>query len=75
MFMEVKRRLRNSILLPTMMYGSETWTWNMAQQSRVLAVEMSPLRGACGVTGWEYESNESVYERCGVGTCVNRVVW
>ena len=23
---EVKRRLKNSILLPTLMYGSETWT-------------------------------------------------
>ncbi len=33
--MEVKRSLRNSILLPTMTYGSETWTWNRAQQSRV----------------------------------------
>ena len=35
--------------------------------------EMSYLRGACGVTGWEGESNESVYERCGMGPCANRV--
>ncbi len=38
--MEVKRGLRNSILLPTLTYGSETWTWN----------RVSYLRGACGVT-------------------------
>ncbi len=31
-FTEVKRGPRNSILLPTLMYGSETWTWNRAQQ-------------------------------------------
>ncbi len=60
--MKVKRALRNSILLPTLTYGSETWTWNRAQQSRVCAVEMSYLRGACGVTCWDGESNESVYE-------------
>ncbi len=48
--MEVKRGLRDSILLPVFIYGSETWTWNRAQQSRVHAVEMSYLRGACGVT-------------------------
>ena len=36
--MEVKRGLRNSILLPTLTYESETWTWNRAQQSRVCAV-------------------------------------
>ncbi len=48
--MDVKRALRNSILLPTLTYGSENWTWNGAQQSRVRAVEMSYLRGACGVS-------------------------
>ncbi len=47
--MEVKRGLRKSVLLPTLKYGSETWTWNRAQQLRVHAVEMSYLRGACGM--------------------------
>ncbi len=42
------------------------WTWNGAQQSRVRAVEMSYLRGACGVNRWDGLSNESVYERCGM---------
>ena len=68
--MEVKRSLRNSIL-PTLTYGSETWTWNRAQQSTVCAVEMSYLRGVCGVTRWDGESNESVYERCGMGSHAN----
>ncbi len=48
-FMEVKRGLRNSILLMTLTYGSEMWTWNRAQQSRVCAVEISYLRGAGGM--------------------------
>ena len=34
--MEVKRGLRNSILLPTLTCGSETWRWNRVQQSRVV---------------------------------------
>ncbi len=41
--MGMKRGLRNSILLPTLTYGSENWTWNGAQQSRVHTVEMSYL--------------------------------
>ena len=45
--MEVKRGLRNSILLPTLTYRSETWMWNRALHLRVHAVEMSYLRGAC----------------------------
>ncbi len=32
---------------------------------------MSYLREACGVTRWESESNESVYERCGMGACAS----
>ncbi len=51
--MDVKRGLRNSILLPTLTYWSENWTWNGAQQSRVHAVEMSYLRGAYGVSRWD----------------------
>ena len=38
-------------------------------QSRVHAVEMSYLRGACGVIRWEGESNE----RCDMGSCANGV--
>ncbi len=59
---EVKRGIRNSIILPTLSHASETWAWNAAQQSRIRAVEMSYIRGACGVSGWDGESNESVYE-------------
>ncbi len=58
--------LRNSILLPTLTYGSENWTWNGVQQSRVRAVEMSYLRGACGVSRWDGVSNENLYESCGM---------
>ncbi len=61
--MEIKRSLRNSVLLLTLTYGSKTWTWNRAQQSRV---EISYLRGAYGVMRWDGESSESVYERCGM---------
>ncbi len=44
-----------------------------AKQSRVRALEISYLRGPCGVTRWEGESNESVSERCSMGACANGV--
>ncbi len=31
--MAVKQGIRNSVILPTLSYTSETWTWNAAQQS------------------------------------------
>ena len=39
------------------------------------AVEMSYFGGACGMTRWKSESNESTYERCDMGPCTNGVVW
>ncbi len=43
------------------MYMSETWAWNEDQRSRIQAVEMSYLRGACGLN-IDGELNESVHE-------------
>ncbi len=57
---DAKRGLRKSILLPILTYGSDNWTWNGAQQSRVHAVGMSYLRGVCGVSRWDGLSNECV---------------
>ncbi len=48
--MEVKRDLRNTVILPTLTYASETWAWNESQRSRVQVVERSYLRSACGVS-------------------------
>ncbi len=39
----------------------------------VHAVEMSYLRGACGVTRLDRESDEGVYEKCGMGSQANGV--
>ncbi|WP_435362543.1 hypothetical protein, partial [Klebsiella pneumoniae] len=44
--MDVKRSLHDSIVIPTLTYGSEAWTMQEAYKSRVRAVEMSYLRGA-----------------------------
>ncbi len=53
-------------ILPTLSYASETWTWNATEQSRIRAVEMSYLRGACGMSRWDGESNEDMYGRFGM---------
>ncbi len=64
--MAVKRGIRNNVILPTLLCASETWTWNTAQPSRVRTVEMSDIRGACGVSRWDGESNEDMYGRFGM---------
>ncbi len=64
---EVKKKgIRNSVILLTLSYASETRTWNAAQQSQIQAVEMSYLWGACGVSRWDRESNGDTYGRFGM---------
>ncbi len=68
--MEVKRGIRNSVTLLTLSYASETWMWNAAQQSRIQAVEMNYMLGACGVSRWDGKSNEDTYGRFGMSEAV-----
>ncbi len=63
---KVKKALHDSITVPTLTYASETWTWNERQRSRIKAVEMSYLRGACSLNRIDSESKESVYGRFGM---------
>ena len=63
---EVKKGLRDSILLPTLTYGGELWTWNQQERSKIQAVEMSYLRSSLGVTRWDQVENEEIYRRFGM---------
>ncbi len=65
---EVQKALRDSITVLTVTYASETWTWNKCQKSKILAVEMSYLRGGCGVNRIDGESNENVYGSFGMSS-------
>ncbi len=38
-----------SLQVPTVLYVSETRTWNVSQISRIQELEKRYLRGACGV--------------------------
>ncbi len=64
--MEVKRDLRNTVIVLTLTYASKIWSWNESQRSRVQAMEMSYLRSAYGVSRMDGMSNESVYEHFGM---------
>ena len=70
--MEAKRGIRNSIILPTLTYVSETWTRNAAQQSRIRAVEVSYVRGVCEASRWDEESNENVSDNFGISATAKR---
>ncbi len=65
---EAKKALRDSIIVPTVAYASETWVWNQSQRFKIQAVEMCYLRGGCGVNRMNGESNENVYRKFGMSS-------
>ncbi len=56
--MEIKKALHDNIIVPTLMYANETWTWNEGQRSRIQAVETSYLTSACGLNRIDSENIE-----------------
>ncbi len=53
--MEVKRDLRNTVIVPTLTYASETWAWNENHSAG-----SGNLRSACGVSRMDGMNNKSL---------------
>ena len=64
--MNVKRELYERIVVPTVMYGSETWGMKLGDRKKLNVAEMKCLRSICGVTRMNRWSNVRVRRRVGV---------
>ena len=64
--MMAKTMVYQAIVLPTIMYGSETWTWLKKDESGINAVEMRSLRRMCGKRIIDRVRNEQIREECNV---------
>ena len=47
---QTKVKIYESIVVPSMIYGSETWNMSAGDQARLEVVEMKYLRSICGLT-------------------------
>ncbi len=63
--MSAKRRLYKGVV-PTALYGAETWNMGAAGRKRLNVMEMRCLRNMCGVTRMDRVRNEEVRRRTGV---------
>ena len=64
--MDLKRELYERIVVPTVMYGSESWGMKVEERGKLDVAEMKCLRSMCGVTRMDRVRNEVVRERVGV---------
>ena len=70
----VKKELYERIVVPTVMYGSESWGMRVEERNKLDVAEMNCLRSMCGVTRWDRWRNEVVRERVGVPESMSRRV-
>ena len=54
------------MVVPTLLYGSETWTLQKRHRSKIQAMEMRYLRKVEGVTRLDRVPNEDIRRRLGV---------
>ncbi len=61
-----KRKLYEGVLVPTALYGAETWNKGAVERNRLDVMEMRCLRSMCGVTRMDQVRNEEVRRRTGI---------
>ncbi|GBP46058.1 hypothetical protein EVAR_41411_1 [Eumeta japonica] len=60
---QARLAIHNGVLIPTLMYGSESWVWQKKNERRINAVEMLSLRNMCGVSRIDRCGNSNLKER------------
>ena len=57
-----KRRIKlyNTLVLPVLLYGSETWTIKATDARRITATEMKYMRKTAGYTWADYKTNTQI---------------
>ena len=63
---ECARVLHETLLVPAIMYGSETMLWKGKERSRVRGVQMDNLRGLLGISRMDRVLNTRIRELCEV---------
>ena len=55
-----KLKLYNTLALPVLLYGSETWTVKPSDARRITAAEMKYMRRTAGYTWTDYKTNGQI---------------
>ena len=71
--LEVKRIIFNTVLTPTLTYGSESWVMTKIDRSRIQAAKMRPLRAIVGKTRRHKLKNEDIRKSIGVGSMLCKI--
>jgi len=57
---KIRIKLYNTLALPVLLYGSETWTIKASDARRITAAEMKYVRRTAGYTWTDYKTNAQI---------------
>ena len=60
--LQCARVLNETLLVPVLIYGSETMLWKKKERSRIMAVQMYNLRGLLGIKRMDRVPNARIRE-------------
>ena len=69
--MRAKRQVYEGVIVPTVLYGAESWSTRVVERNMLDVFEMRCLRGMLGVTLRDRMRNEQVRERVNVKTMLS----
>ncbi len=64
--MSAERRLYEGVVMPTVLYGAETWNMGAAERRKLNGMKMRCLRSMCRVTRMDRVRNDEVRGRTGI---------
>ena len=67
---QAKVKMYEGIVVPSMIYGSETWNMSASDRTRLEVVEMKSLRDICGLTRLDRVRNVDIRTRCELGVSI-----
>jgi len=67
-------KLYNTLALPVLLYGSETWTVKASDARRITVAEMKYMRRTAGCTWTDYETNEQIANELKIATILDKLL-
>jgi len=67
-------KLHNTLALPVLLYGSETWNIKASDARRITAAEMKYMRRTAGYTWTDYKTNGQIAKELKITPILNKLL-
>ena len=67
-------KLYNTLALPVLLYGSETWTIKAREARRITVAEMEHMRITTGYTRTDYRTNTQIAKKLKITTILDKLL-